>query len=360
MPYFADHYSGVRYPLAAGDQQGLRNAQLGALHAISAHFTIRTDAAMVALPTGTGKTLVLALTPFLCRARRALVVTPSRLVRNQIAKDITAMRTARVLGAITAETPSPATHELRNRIATLQEWEALRVFDVVVATPHSISPSMTDVPAPPYDLFDLVLLDEAHHTPAQTWHEVMAAFPNAKRVLFTATPFRRDRKEIKAALIYSYPIKMAYEDGVFGRIKYVPVQTVPGETSDVSIARATAATYAADRAAGLQHCVLVRTDRKKRADALKTIYDEQTNLRLKVVHSGQTFNTVQKTLGLLRDGDLDGVVCVDMMSEGFDFPQLKIAAIHTPHRSLEVTLQYDSQHTPPKVSCFEVGADERT
>ena len=340
MPYFTDHYSGVRYPLAAENQPGLRNAQLGALHAIGAHFTIRTDAAMVAMPTGTGKTLVLALTPFLCRARRALVVTPSRLVRNQIAKDLTSMRTARVLGAILGETPSPSTHELRSRIGSLQDWEVLRTFDVVVGTPHSISPSIADVPAPPPDLFDLVLLDEAHHTPAQTWHEVMAAFPTAKKVLFTATPFRRDRKEIKAALIYSYPIKMAYREGVFGRIRYIPVETVLGEATDVSIAKATAATFAEDRAAGLQHCVLVRTDRKKRAEALKVIYDEHTNLRLKVVHSGQTFNTVEKTLELLRSGNLDGVICVDMMSEGFDFPQLKIAAIHIPHRSLEVTLQF--------------------
>ena len=29
-----------------------------------------------------------------------------------------------------------------------------------------------------------------------------------------------------------------------------------------------------------------------------------------------------------------------MMSEGFDFPQLKIAAIHVPHKSLETTLQF--------------------
>ncbi len=37
---------------------------------------------------------------------------------------------------------------------------------------------------------------------------------------------------------------------------------------------------------------------------------------------------------------LDGIVCVNMMSEGFDFPRLKIAALHAPHRSLGVTLQF--------------------
>lgn len=29
-----------------------------------------------------------------------------------------------------------------------------------------------------------------------------------------------------------------------------------------------------------------------------------------------------------------------MLGEGFNFPKLKIAAIHSPHKSLEVTLQF--------------------
>ena len=34
------------------------------------------------------------------------------------------------------------------------------------------------------------------------------------------------------------------------------------------------------------------------------------------------------------------IVCVDMLGEGFDLPSLKIAAIHDPHKSLGVTLQF--------------------
>ena len=340
LPYFIDHYDAVRYPRAVGNIPGLRNAQLGALHAIGAHFTIRTDPALVTLPTGTGKTLVLTLAPFLCRAQRVLVVTPGRLVRNQIAQDIKAFRTARLLRTVDAATPSPHTHELLHRVRTPQEWEALRSFDVVVATPPSISPTLVDIPPPPPDLFDLLLLDEAHHTPAQTWHDVMAAFPNAKKILFTATPYRRDRKEIKATIIYTYPVKLAYEEGIFGRIRYLPVTPMPAQAHDITIATATAGVFAADRAAGLQHCVMVRTDRKKRANALKKIYDDHTPLRLHVIHSGLTYKTIQRTLDQLRNGTLDGIICVDMMSEGFDFPQLKIAAIHIPHKSLEVTLQF--------------------
>jgi hypothetical protein len=34
------------------------------------------------------------------------------------------------------------------------------------------------------------------------------------------------------------------------------------------------------------------------------------------------------------------VICVDMMGEGYDFPALKIAAVHIPHKSLAITLQF--------------------
>jgi superfamily II DNA or RNA helicase len=42
----------------------------------------------------------------------------------------------------------------------------------------------------------------------------------------------------------------------------------------------------------------------------------------------------------LRDKELDGIICVDMLGEGFDFPNLKIAAVHDPHKSLANTLQF--------------------
>ena len=33
-------------------------------------------------------------------------------------------------------------------------------------------------------------------------------------------------------------------------------------------------------------------------------------------------------------------MCVDMLGEGFDLPSLKIAAVHDPHKSLAITLQF--------------------
>jgi hypothetical protein len=196
------------------------------------------------------------------------------------------------------------------------------------------------VAAPPSELFDLVLVDEAHHVPAALWDATLSVLPNSRRAFFTATPTRRDRKEIEARWVYAYSVAAAQSDHFFGAMRFMPIQPAAGEDHDTAVARAAAEQVAADRKSGLKHCLLVRTDSKQRADELFGLYSRVTSLRLAVVHSGKSYRHVRRALNDLDADKLDGVVCVDMMSEGFDFPRLKIAAIHVPHRSLEVTLQF--------------------
>ena len=102
MTYFASHYSDLRFPVERGDDipaPGFREAQRGALFAIASHFTSRTDPAIVTMPTGAGKTAVLQASAFLLRASRVLVLTPSRLVREQIAEDFGELRVLKRLNA---------------------------------------------------------------------------------------------------------------------------------------------------------------------------------------------------------------------------------------------------------------------
>src|SRR6185437_6434804 len=108
----------------------------------------------------------------------------------------------RRIGAI-GRIPSPHVLTIDEKPNTGGEWERLRDFDVVVATPSAVSPLLAGVAAPPADLFDLILVDEAHHSPARSWQELLDGFPTALRTLFTATPFRRDRREIRGRFVYT-------------------------------------------------------------------------------------------------------------------------------------------------------------
>lgn len=340
MSYFSDHYTSFRYPLKTGDSPGFRLAQLGAIHAAAAHFANRREPGVVTMPTGSGKTAVLIAAAFVLRATRVLIIAPSRLVREQIAEEVASLRTLRDAGALVADVEGPRVFSTKKRVVDLAAWEAMRAFDVVVGTIQSISPEYAGTPEPPTDLFDLILVDEAHHSPARTWRAVLDHFIDAKRLLFTATPFRQDQREIKGRFIFTYDLREAFRDGVFGALTYVPVTPDEHENHDVAVARAAEKQFTSDRAAGFQHRVMVRTDSRKRADELTRIYQDNTKLRLSIVTGDKSLRYVKRIVQELQDGQLDGLICVNMLGEGFNFPSLKIAAIHSPHRSLSVTLQF--------------------
>lgn len=340
MDYFSSNYSRINYPIATETQKGLRNAQIGAIHAIGAHFSIyKTEPALIVLPTGAGKTAVLNMSAYLLKAKRVLVISSSVLVRGQIFEEFQTLKTLKNSHVFHNDLDLPKVKEIKSPIRSAEEWIKLLDYDVVVGIPNSINEGINSEIELPIGLFDLILVDESHHVPAFTWTNVVKAFPNSKKIFFTATPFRRDKKEIEGKLVYNYPLSKAYEDKIFGDIGYYPVIT-KNPNIDLGIAIEAEKVFIADKTAGLEHFIMVRTDTKDHAEILNKLYAENTSLKLKKVDSTLSYRTIKTTIEKLKKGELDGVICVDMLGEGFDFPNLKIAAIHSPKKSLANTLQF--------------------
>ena len=322
MSYFRENYGFFRYPLASEDQPGFRAAQLGAIHAVGGHFAQRSDPAIVTMPTGSGKTAVMIACAFVLRPKRVLVVTPSRLVREQISEQIQGLSLLIRLHALPDDVAPPSVATVGERIGSAERWTELRRFDVVVGTVQSISPALDDVVPPEPDQFDLVLVDEAHHSSARTWQALLDSFPDSQRILFTATPFRRDRREIQGRFVFSYDLRQARADGVFGQIRYRAVeQRGDPRDKDIAVARATEDCFQEDRAAGLDHLIMVRTDRKSRARELSDIYSDHTDLRLVRLDSDNSLRHARTVIRRLREGELDGIITVNMLGEGFDLPR---------------------------------------
>ncbi len=343
MTFFPKAADVLRLPLATDGEGGLRAAQIAAAHAVAAHFWASRKPAIVVMPTGSGKTAVMILATLLLRARRVLVVAPSRLLREQLAKKFEELDPLVRAGALEDGGGRPLVFENKERITAIEAWSAFEAFDVVTTTPHAASPGIDGVPDPPKELFDVIIFDEGHHVPAPIYQALANAFPGAKRLVLTATPFRRDEREISGELVFTYDLAHARRDGVFGRLRFVPVDVPVGTDvagRDTAIARAAAQQLRADRDSGLDHRIVVRASSTDRADALRKIYEAETSLRLSRVHSGLTARSVTKAIDALRAGEIDGVIAVDMLGEGFDLPNLKVAALHSPHRSLAVTLQF--------------------
>lgn len=331
----------LRFPLATGTADGFREAQVAAVHAIVGHFWDQRTPALVVMPTGSGKTAVMLAASIALRSKRVLVVAPSRLLREQLVEKFSTLDPLRTrLGALDPAATAPSVAEIKNKLSTKSAWNALRAHDVVIGTPMTMSPKLSGIAAPPPDLFDTILFDEAHHVPAPSYAALAESFPDARHVLFTATPFRGDERELPGDLVFTYELARARTDGVFGRLRFSPVEPKPGQPPDEAIALAAAAQLAADKKAGLAHRIVVRTSGMDRANELAKLYKRVTKLDLPRVHSGLGAKAVAKAIDALKTGAIDGVIAVDMLGEGFDLPNLKIAALHTPHKSLAITLQF--------------------
>lgn len=333
MGYFAEQYGCLRFPYSSDG--GLRNAQRGAIYAIGSHSTLYPDeAAIVVMPTGSGKTSVLMMAPYMLKKEKVLIVTPSIMVRGQIYDDFSTLRTLKKIGVFDEDVPYPNSYELKTSYSEDQK-DDIQQADVVVATPQvalTLSESAVNTE------FDYVIIDEAHHVPAETWQKILGNMSHANSLLVTATPFRLDKKTIKGRFIYTYPLSRAYQDGIFGEINYIPIDEAPNK--DILIAHEAERIFINDREQGFLHYLMVRTDTKDNAKQLEQVYKDNTSLKLKRIDSSTTYSSVQKTIEALRNGQIDGIICVNMLGEGFDFPNLKIAAIHEPHKSLASTLQF--------------------
>ena len=287
------------------------------------------------MPTGAGKTAVLMMTPYLLGKNKVLVVTPSVMVRSQITEDFQELSTLCNANVFKPSMKKPIVYEMFHKFSE-EMLPDLENTDVIIATPQcALSLSETEWAK---KKITLVEVDEAHHTPAKTWQQILINIDKAAHVLFTATPFRLDRKEIKGEIVYDYPLSLAYKDGIFGEIQYVAVPD--GNDKDLRIAKKAEEVLLTDREEGLEHFLMVRTDSKDNAKALERLYQENTSLTLRRIDSSMSNTRVKLYIQELKDHKLDGIICVDMFGEGFDFPNLKIAAVHAPHKSLASTLQF--------------------
>lgn len=293
------------------------------------------------LPTGAGKTALMMLTSFQLPASRVLIITPSIAVRDQIAGHFRSLEVLKKRGVLPNDVPSPSVHIQDGYVKTDQDWRDLEPQDVVVATPNSVSAHIADVAPIPDGLFDLLIVDEAHHTAAPIYKRMLEDLKDVPTLLLTATPYRNDGKLVAGYPVYSFSMKEALGEGILTPLRFSAVNPAAGVSEDLALCRALNVKYTADKAAGKDYRVMVRTDSIARAKDLEKVYgDECPALKLKRLDHNSALKTVEKAIKDLKSGDLDGLIAVDMFGEGFDFPDLKACALHTPHGSLATAVQF--------------------
>lgn len=332
---------------------GLRPPQIGALHAIGAHWSLSSQPATVVMPTGTGKTETMIGASLAYHQGTILVVVPSKLLRDQTEGKFLRLGLLRKLNCIPVELKNPIIGTLYSRPKTIKDLDIFDRCHVVITTMSAIAQGtavkfVDQIAAK----CSVLLVDEAHHIPADTWLSFRDAFKSQKVLQFTATPFRRDGKQLDGKPIYTYPLASAQKDGYFKKINFIPINQPDPDLVDIAVAEAAIKQLDADLENGLDHILMARCETIRKAKEILAIYNSLAASHSPIiVHSKGT--KAERSLAKLHDRSSRIVVCVDMLGEGYDLPELKIAALHSPHKSLSVLLQFTGRFT--RVASASIG-----
>ncbi|NLV15559.1 DEAD/DEAH box helicase [Haloarcula argentinensis] len=348
MAFFENNRSAVNFPpLPSSVAPGFRDCQKGAYWAIKSHFTAHAeDPAIISMPTGAGKTAVMMLAAFERKAETVLVICPSNAVKEQHYERFSNLEDLDVIGALDDSDATPTVDTIDEWMTSEDAWRALDTNDVVIALPNTISPvnNQKDVDEqiqlPPDDLFDLVLIDEAHHASAESWRVLIDHVSGTDTIMFTATPYRHDRQSIPGKLSYHYPLSEAYDKGIYQSVNFDLIEStdVPSGFDSVSATLRNKVKTALERIQEEtpEASMLARAGSISDANKLAEKY---TNEGLDVVAVHSNTSNEADAVRKLRRGDLDGIVVVDKFGEGMDIENLQVIAFHAPPQSFPYMIQ---------------------
>ena len=317
----------------------------------------------IVLPVGCGKSGLIAITPFALKSKRVLVIAPWIRIKKQLAEDFNPVNPDMFYlkcEIITGDDfPEPAIIDgTKTNIKDLDE------SDVVITNIHQIHGKENKwLMQLPSDYFDLIIVDEAHHNVAESWNSVRAHFPDSKIVNLSATPTRADGKIMEGDIIYSFPIFRAIKHGYIKKLKAKVlnpsslkyVRNNDGNEVEVTIdeikrlgeedsafrrsivsSEETLKTIIDCSLRELQslrkrtdenrHKIIVSALNYKHCIQITEAYQARW-FRADYIHSQEDSKANQNILNKLERHELDVIVQVRMLGEGFDHPFLSVAAV---------------------------------
>ena len=351
----------------------LRDPQREAFKTAVAHFENDSGPVILQLPVGCGKTGVAAILPFKLSKRRTLVIAPNTTIRQHLYNDLDISKEScfwsktNVLKDLSS---GPYAALIDGPAANMDD--CVRSHIVIANIQQLASRADRWLSQFSSDFFDLVIIDEGHHVAAESWQKVVRKFPNAKFVSLTATPFRADNKELLGKLVYQYSYTKAM---LKGYIKHVtsasahPVEitfTARGKSDVYSreqilalreeawFRRGVALSeecnrHIAEKAreklnelrsfTNFPHQIAASAMSIDHANQVQAIFQE-IGFQAATIHSKMSKDKQDAVLAKLKNGQLDCIVQVAMLGEGFDHPNLSVAAIFRPYRSLSPYVQF--------------------
>ncbi|GAB1804608.1 DEAD/DEAH box helicase [Priestia megaterium] len=354
------------------DNEFLREPQIEAYEKLKEHFIERDNKehALVVLPTGTGKTGLMGIAPYNISSGRVLIITPQTVIRDS------------VLGSLDPLYPRnfwlfTRVFESYSELPTVIEYEkvltdeVIQSADIVILNVHKLQERLDSslLKRVEPDFFDFIIIDEAHHSEATTWKKALKYFENAKVLKVTGTPFRSDGKAIEGKEVYTYGLGKAMARGYvksLEKIDYIPgrVYLTLDKNSDKLytidqiremglrdedwIRRSVALSTESNMSIIEQSMKLLSEKREKtgnphkiiavacsiwHAEQLKDLYLEK-GYKCSIVHSELEKHEREFEFAKIESHQVEVVINVAMLGEGYDHKFLSVAALFRPYKTL--------------------------
>ena len=354
--------------------QELREPQKDGYSKIYDFFQQGKNKAILQIPVGCGKSGLASILPLGIAKGRVLVIAPNITIKNGLyeAMDITNRQKCfwRKVGVL--NDAQMVSGPLACTLSTGNISVAIKSH-LVITNVQQLSTNVKKwLHEFPKNFFDMIIIDEAHHSAADSWKKVIEYFPEAKIIHMTATPFRSDRQKIDGELVYRYSFRSAMLKGYIKRLRagYVAPSTIElrfkderGKTYSLKevlkmkeeiwfskgvalaklcnqhIVEASLEKLEELRQTGTKHQLIAVACSINHAKEIRSMYAER-GYNAAIIHSQQKPEEQEKVFSDLKNGTLDSIVEVQMLGEGFDHPKLSVAAVFRPFRTLSPYIQF--------------------
>ena len=306
---------------------------------------------MVQMPTGTGKTHLLAavVKEFLCGGgvgMRVWIVAHRRELVEQIEETVARYGMGK-------EPDKSAKNGRTGKDSMPEESGRVRVFSI-----QWLSRNRKIMDGQP----DLIVIDEAHHALAETYRELWKRYPEARKLGMTATPCRLSRKgftDLFDTLITSWSIAEFIGRGWLSSFDYVSIRANSSEQRLIDSLKKRGAdgdyqvkemNAVLNRETGIRQ--LYESVRRYAAGKKGIVYAVSIAHARQIaayysLHGVESVAIDSKTPALergrlvedFRRGKISVLVNVDIFSEGFDCPDVEFVQLARPTLSLAKYLQ---------------------
>ncbi len=370
----------------------LRECQIQAFSALGNYFSSGGTNAACVMSVGAGKTALGTVTCLAFSRQRAMVITPGNVIRGTFDKAFDYQTVGNVLYGLPGGPLIPGCKP--PRVLTLDRDEGpirqvtrndLLAADIIITNFHSLGDGKD-----PDDLLsklevsdlDLIVVDEAHIAAAESYQRTFRHFHQSRTLLMSACFQRLDGKPIDADVVYRYRLIDSIADGNAKNVRvhrFAPhaEQTTyemvwPDGSREEIIGRDALLEIVKDERKLARITAKSDTSIRQVMRAVKVALDQQTELLYPVKprvlfsalgerHAEQIariaeeygipcaylyYSMTESRIKSIRarfeqeSGDLQGIVQLKMLGQGYDFPPITVVVPMRPYGSFSEFYQF--------------------